>query len=109
MSLNKIAEECLEIAKKNGFSLYQDIDDYDIEKYKHYLATGIAGIHSEVSEMYEALRENNLMSIVREGIDVLIRTIEFIACFKHIDIDKEVRRKIEINKIRSFMHGGKIL
>ena len=109
MSFNEIGKECVEIARKNGFSLFQNIGQADIISYKHYLATGITGIHSEASEMYEALRKNDLMAIVREGIDVLIRTIEFISCFKNIDIDKEIRRKIEINKKRSFMHGGKIL
>ena len=30
MSLNELAKECIEIAKKNGFSRHQDIDDIHI-------------------------------------------------------------------------------
>lgn len=105
--INIIAKECLEIARKNGFSPLKDIEN--LEDHKWYLATAITGIHSEASEMYEALRENNLIGMAREGIDVLIRTIEFLSCLKDIDIDKELRRKIEINRKRSHMHGGKLL
>ncbi len=105
--LNILAKECLEIDRVKGFSLYHDIED--IEKYKWYLATMITGIHSEATEMYEALRENNLTHMAREGIDVLIRTLEFLSSLKGVDIDKEIRRKMEINRKRSYMHGGKIL
>ena len=107
VNFNTIAEECLEIGKEKGFVLHTDIED--ILYYKYYLATGIAGIHSEVTEMYEALRENNLEHIDKEGIDVIIRTLEFLSCLKDVDIDKELRIKMEINKKRSYMHGGKIL
>ncbi len=105
--LNKIAKECLEIAIKNGFSLHQDIED--LEKHKWYLATRITGIHSEASEMYESLRDNNIEGIVHEAIDVLIRTLGLLCSLKDVDIDKEVRDKIEVNRNRSYMHGGKIL
>ncbi len=107
MSLNKIAKECFEIDREKGFSLHQDIKD--VEKHKWYLVAGIAGIHSEVSEMYEALRKNNLEHIAKEGVDVLIRTLEVLYSLKGVDIDKLVKNKIEINKKRSYMHGGKIL
>lgn len=107
MSLNEIARECLEIGKEKGFVRYTDIED--ILYYKYYLASGIAGIHSEASEMYEALRRNSFNNMVKEGIDVLIRTLEFLSCLKDVDIDKEIRKKMEINKKRPYMHGGKIL
>lgn len=105
--LNIIANECLEIARKNGFSPLKDIEN--LEDHKWYLATAITGIHSEATEMYEALRENDLTHMAQEGIDVIIRTLEFLSCLKGIDIDREIRRKIEINRKRSHMHGGKLL
>lgn len=107
VNFNTIAEECVEIAKEHGFSPHQNIED--IEKHKWYLATKIAFIHSEATEMLEALRVNNLNNMVHEGIDVLIRTLEYLSCLKGVDIDKEIRKKMEINKKRSYMHGGKIL
>ncbi len=101
--LNLLAKECLEIARKNGFSPHKQIEN--LEDHKWYLATAITGIHSEASEMYEALRENSIDRMAKEGIDVLIRTIEFLSSLKGVDIDKEIRIKIEINKNRPFRHG----
>ncbi len=103
MSVNEIARECLEIARKNGFSPLRQIEDPEDKKW--YLATAITGIHSEASEMYEALRENSIDRMAKEGIDVLIRTLEFLSNLKGVDIEKELRTKMEINKNRPFLHG----
>ena len=105
--LNKIAKECLNIARKNGFSPLGDIED--LKNHKWYLATSITGIHSESTEMYEALRDNDIDHFAMEAIDVIIRTLEFLACLKGADIDRELRKKIEINRKRTHMHGGKLL
>lgn len=105
--INTLAKECVEIDRLKGFSLGYDI--VDIEKHKWFLVAGIAGIHSEVSEMYEALRENDSTQMIKEGIDIIIRTLNFLSCLKDVDIDKELRKKMEINKERSYMHGDKIL
>ena len=107
MSLNEIAKECLGIARKNGFSPLTDIED--LKDRKWYIATAITGIHSEASEMYEALRENDLEHMAMEGIDIIIRTLELLSSLKGVDIDKDLRKKIEINRERTHMHGGKIL
>lgn len=105
--LNIIAKECLDIARINGFSPLSDIEN--LEDHKWYLATAITGIHSEASEMYEALRENDIAHMAMEGIDIIIRTLEFLSCLKDADIDKALRKKIEINRKRTHMHGGKLL
>jgi len=105
--INILAKECVEIAKEHGFSPHQDIED--VEKYKWYLATKIAFIHSEATEMLESLSNNDLIGMGKEAIDVIIRTLDFLSCLKGFDIDKELRKKMEINKKRSYMHGGKIL
>jgi len=105
--LNILAKECLNISRKNGFSPLNDIEN--LEDHKWYLATAITGIHSEATEMYEALRNDELKHMAQEGIDVLIRTMEFLSSLKGIDIDILLREKIEINRKRTYMHGGKLL
>ena len=107
MNLNKIAKECWKTANKNGFSPYEDIDNIKI--YVFYLATKIALIHSEASEMLEAIRRNDFENMVEEAIDVIIRTLEYLSCLKDVDIDKELQRKMEINNNRPYKHGGKII
>ncbi len=105
--IDRIAKLCLDIARKNGFSPLKEIEN--LEDHKWYLATAITGIHSEASEMYEALRDNSLERMAKEGIDVLIRTFEFLSNLKGIDIEGMLREKMEINKSRSHMHGGKLV
>lgn len=105
--IDRIAKLCLDIARKDGFSPLKEIEN--LREHRWYLASGIAGIHSEASEMYEALRENSLERMAKEGIDVLIRTLVFLSNLKGIDIEGMLREKMEINKGRSYMHGGKLL
>jgi len=103
-TMNRIARECIAIARVHGFTPRDDIIDLDKEKW--YLATKIALIHSEASEMLEALRLLDKEELAEEGIDVLIRTLEFLKCLG-VDIDKEIKKKMEVNRNRTYMHGGK--
>jgi len=105
--LNNIAEECRKTSEKNGFAPYKNIKNLNVSKW--YLGTKIALIHTELSEMMEAIRINDFDGMVGEAIDVLIRTLEYLACLKDVDIDKAIRKKMEINKKRPYKHGGKII
>ena len=106
-TLNRIARECWLTSKRNGFSPHENIDD--ISEYKYYLSTKIALIHSEASEMLEAIRINDFDNMIEEGIDVIIRTLEYLSCLKDVDIDKQLKKKMNKNNKRTFMHGGKLL
>ena len=85
----------------------------------------IAMLHSEVSEALEAWRvhgtadatdpaavEPNLAckpeGVGSEFADVLIRLLDDCYLFG-IDLEAEVRRKIDYNRTRAFRHGGKRL
>ncbi len=64
----------------------------------------IALIHSELSEALEAYRNGNMEGkdgFSEEIADVLIRVIH-LALIHHVDIEKEVLKKIETNYKRSW-------
>lgn len=107
MKINKIGKECIKTAREHGFSPNEDIDN--IEKNKWYLASKLALIHSEISEMLEAIREDNWNNMIEEGIDVIIRTLEYLSCLKDVNIEEELYKKMEINKNRKFKHGNKLI
>jgi NTP pyrophosphatase (non-canonical NTP hydrolase) len=64
-------------------------------------------IHSEVSESLEAYRINDDAHMAEELADVVIRVMDMCEAY-NIDLEKEVTKKHEINKKRSYRHGGKI-
>lgn len=76
--------------------------------------TVIALIHSELSEALEALRHGNgpddkiptFRGCEAELADVIIRVLDFAAGREH-DVVGALLAKIEMNKGRSYRHGGK--
>lgn len=74
----------------------------------------VALIHSEVSECLEALRHDNpnsdhvpeISGAEEELADVIIRIMDF-AHLKKWNIPKALFLKMEYNKTRPYMHGGK--
>jgi len=103
-----MAKECVKIAREHGFSQLEDITDITDDN-KWYIAGKLALIHSEVSEMLEELRVGNKQGIIKEGIDVLIRTFELLIAFEGTDIEEELYKKMTINRFREHKHGGKLI
>lgn len=81
---------------------------------------GIALIHSEVSEAFEAYRNSDVSiselyfedekpeGVPSEMADIIIRVLD--ECFyRGINIDHAVYEKMQYNKTRPFRHGGKVL
>ena len=72
----------------------------------------LALIHSEVTEVLEAMRKNKgSEEIVEEMVDILIRTLDLYASmrnggFVEHSLDEVLFKKIEINKERSKLHGN---
>ncbi len=63
-------------------------------------------IHSEVSEVTDAYRNNRDDEIGEELADIILRTLD-LATYLKIDIHNKVLRKLEFNKSRAYHHGGK--
>jgi NTP pyrophosphatase (non-canonical NTP hydrolase) len=72
----------------------------------------LALIHSEVTEVLEAIRKNKgSEKIVEEMVDILIRTFDLYASmrnsgFVYHSLDEVLFKKMEINKERPKLHGN---
>ncbi len=72
----------------------------------------LALIHSEVTEVLEAIRKNKgSEEIVEEMVDILIRTLDLYASmrnggFVEHSLDEVLFKKMEINKERPKLHGN---
>jgi NTP pyrophosphatase (non-canonical NTP hydrolase) len=108
--LNDLAKEIYEDVKKKGF-----------HKKRVRFGDAISLMHTELSEAYEEFRhhkkpnetylntngeEGKPEGIPSEFADVLIRLLD--NCHMYgIDIDTAVQQKMEYNRTRPYMHGGK--
>jgi len=72
----------------------------------------LALIHSEVTEVLEAMRKNKgSEKIVEEMVDILIRTLDLYASmrnggFVEHSLDEVLFKKMKINKDRANLHGN---
>ena len=72
----------------------------------------LALIHSEVTEVLEAIRKNKgSEEIVEEMSDILIRTLDLYASMRNAgfvehSLDEVLFNKIEKNKVRPALHGN---
>ena len=72
----------------------------------------LALVHSEVTEVLEAIRKNKgSEQIVEEMVDIIIRTLDLYASMRNAgfvthSLDEVLFNKIEINKGRPALHGN---
>jgi len=72
----------------------------------------LALVHSEVTEVLEAMRKNKgSEEIVEEMVDILIRTLDLYASmrnggFVEHSLDEVLFKKMEKNKVRPRLHGN---
>lgn len=96
-AINSMMEDVAEVNKTNGW--------FDSERS---VGEDIALLHSEVSEMLEAYRHNDMKNFAEEAADVLIRLLD--TCYRReVDLYAEYSEKMEKNAKRGYRHGGKAL
>lgn len=103
--LAELAEEIAKINRSKGWRrLYTDVGDVWADD--HRIPTGLALLHTEVSEAMEAFREDDREGFGEELADVLIRLLDLAKGCK-VDLDVEVLAKMAKNRKRPHRHGGK--
>lgn len=104
-SLVQLAHECHENSKNKGF-----YDGWDMTQIKDQLAK-IGLIHSEPSEVLEALRKNKgSHEVVKEISDSLIRLLDFYDALVEAgvvteDLDEVMAEVMEANTKRPHLHS----
>jgi NTP pyrophosphatase (non-canonical NTP hydrolase) len=113
--LDRLASECWTIAHAHGFwdAMERIANEYgDEELISQYQIARCGLIHSEVSELLEAVRESKEENIgldfhvAEECADIIIRVLDFCGGFD-IDLGNAFVAKMEKNRNRPHMHGKK--
>lgn len=105
--LNSLARACHQTAVSHGFWDHATIDPGASEPHvdnPSIWPEKIALIHSEASEMLDALRDGNEDALGEECADLLIRLLDFTDA-RNIDLDYHVDRKMAKNIDRPRLHG----
>lgn len=102
--LDALAAVIHETAIEKGF--------WDGPKDHDKLGNKLALVHSEVTEVLEAIRKNKgSQQVVEEMADILIRLLDLYAAMRNggfieHSLDEELSKKMEVNKARPKLHGN---
>lgn len=106
--LDTLAKTLHETAVEKGFW-----DDFDSERPFVFYAKQIAMIHSEATEIMEAIRKDKGQAeVVEEIADLIIRALDLFEGLKntgelekYVSLDQAITRKSLVNKKRPERHG----
>ena len=105
MNFDEISIELHQTARSKGFYDRLDMTDFNSQ------AKQLAMIHSEVTEVLEALRkEKGEEAVVEEIADILVRAFDFYEALYRANVvtsslQQVFNEKVGINKERPRMHG----
>ena len=105
MNFDEISIELHQTARSKGFYDRLDMTDFNSQ------AKQLAMIHSEVTEVLEALRkEKGEAAVVEEIADILVRCFDFYEALYRANVvtsslQQVFNEKVGINKERPRMHG----
>jgi NTP pyrophosphatase (non-canonical NTP hydrolase) len=109
MNLDDLAAELHQTAVEKGF--WEPLSRMNDEDSFIFYAKQIAMIHSEATEVLEAIRKNKGEDqIVEELADIIIRTLDLYNGMHNqgdvvASLHKTVKRKSKVNKDRPRLHG----
>lgn len=119
MEIKELVEKAYQNAVDHGFWSDWNImrlaiaESYKAEKsdlwkdaQNSLICTRLMLIVGEVSEAMEGLRENDIDNFKEELADVAIRLADLCGGLD-IDLETEIKKKMEINKLRPYLHGKK--
>lgn len=104
MRIDELVDRAHSNAIDKGFWDEWELSLMDDSLYNNVIATRLALIHSEVSEALEALRVGDMENFAEELADVVIRVAD-LAGGLGIDLEGEIKKKMEKNKARGYKHG----
>jgi len=96
-------------ARAKGF--YEPYENMDEADHVIFQLKQLAMIHSEVTEVLEAIRkEQGDDKVVEELADIIVRVLDFWAFlnetgYTKVSLQKSLNNKIETNEKRAYMHG----
>jgi len=93
--LNDLAKEIWEIAESKGFHNDRRLPEI------------LTLIHSELSEAFEAWRDDDVLGTNLELVDALIVILDVLRS-READIDGLMSSKLAVNRERPYQHGRKI-
>lgn len=100
--LNDLGQEIVRINTENGWNVLKKEEWEDTYKIPAILMLVV----SEAAEALEWFRKGDKENFKEECADVIIRMLDMTTGLG-IDIDEEIRKKLEKNKTRGYRHGGK--
>jgi NTP pyrophosphatase (non-canonical NTP hydrolase) len=109
MNLDNLAYDLHETALEKGF--WDPVDRMSHEDIFVFYAKQLAMIHSEVTEVLEAVRkQKGETAIVEELADIVIRVLDLyggMRAHKHVSVslDQTLKDKARFNMARSRLHG----
>ena len=105
MNFDEVSTELHQTARSKGFYDRLDMTDFNSQ------AKQLAMIHSEVTEVLEALRKDKgEKAVVEEIADILVRSFDFYeslfqAGVVSLSLQEVFNEKVGVNKERPHMHG----
>lgn len=114
MDINTLITEAHQIAIDHGWwqkwgKILQALPDDLADDFESYVSNScLMLMASELGEACEAIRNGDEVNLAEELADVIIRVADFCG-WRCIDLESAIAEKMEKNRNRPFMHGGKKL
>lgn len=105
-TLRELSTEIYKTARSKGFHEFMPLFGQPGQDTRHILSW-LMLIVTEVAEAAEAVRIGDIDNFGEEMADVIIRTLDTCHALG-VDLDSAVLAKMEKNKLRPVMHGGKL-